>query len=235
MKWTVGSFFKTARGGQPNGSLPVLSVREAYDRWAPAYRARMNAVQTLEEDALLSMLPDLAGKDVLDVGCGTGRVSKIAIGRGATSTTGIDTSGTMLDVARAQSGERSRWIRGDVCALPFEPSSFDVVICALTLGHVERLDVALREMNRVLKGAGNVLISGFHPFATLRGAVRTFRDPADDRTYAIAQHVHLFEEYFRCFREYGWGLEAFEEPRYAGDPVVFVLRARKKLPGENET
>lgn len=227
MKRMVAGFLKTALGRRPNGSPPTLPVQEAYDRWAQTYRARMNAVQALEEDALLSLLPDLTGKDVLDVGCGTGRVSEIAIRRGAASTTGIDTSTTMLDVARAQSGGRSTWIRGDACALPFGPSSFDVVICALMLGHVERLDTALRETNRVLKTGGTVLISGFHPFATLRGEVRTFQDPVDGRTYAVAQYLHLFEVYFRCFAEYGWSLEAFEEPLYEGYPVVFVLRARK--------
>lgn len=228
-----------------NGSLRTLSPGEAYDRWAASYRSRMNPVQELEEDALVRLLPDLEGKCVLDLGCGTGRISRIALECGAASTVGVDISDAMLDRALVQSaafwrdlaesrGEpRSssdapvRWLNADVCALPLKASSFDVVVCALALGHVERLGDALSEMHRVLKMGGSVVISGFHPFASLRGWDRTFKDPSSGQTYAITQHIHLFQDYFNRFRAHGWTLEAFEEPLYDGYPIVFVLRARK--------
>ncbi len=187
----------------------------------------MNPVQELEEDALIRLLPDLRGKAVLDVGCGTGRVSRIVLARGAASTVGIDTSHAMLEEARSQSGDASSWLVADACALPWDAPLFDVVICTLVLGHVERLEDALAEMDRVLKAGGTVLFSGFHPFATLRGWNRSFMDPSSGQTYSIAHHVHLFEDYFHFFLEHCWSLEAFEEPRFETYPIVFVLRARK--------
>ncbi|MEX0746749.1 MAG: hypothetical protein WD275_02035, partial [Rhodothermales bacterium] len=93
---------------------------------------------------------------------------------------------------------------------------------------VKALPKAVSEIDRVLLAGGHVVISDFHPFASLQGSRRTFQDPASGRTYAVGHFVHLFEEYFRCFREHGWALEAFEEPVYRGFPVAFVLRARKE-------
>ncbi len=232
MRRNVRTFLRTLLNGRDNDWVRTLAPTAAYDRWASAYRSRMNPLQKLEEDALLRLLPDLRGKNVVDVGCGPGRVSRIALERGAASTTGVDASRAMLHEARSLSDERSSWILGDACDLPLEASTFDVVVCALMLGHVAKLDVAVSEMHRVLKPGGYALISGFHPFATLQGAVRTFEDPATGRTYAITQHVHLFEDYLRCFRDCGWVLQALEEPRYEEYPVVFVLRARKQERGE---
>lgn len=213
-----------------NGRAEVIPPEEAYDRWAASYRSRMNPLQELEEEALRRLLPDLAGRKTLDVGCGTGRVAGIAVERGAASVTGVDTSAEMLEKARARHPSMM-FARGSLCALPFGASSFDVITCALVLGHVEPLHEALSEMNRVLRPGGHVVISDFHPFATLRGWDRTFQDPADGRTYAIAQYAHLFEEYVRCFRANGWTMGALEEPRYQGFPAVFVLRARKEDAG----
>ncbi len=208
----------------------ILPPAVAYDRWAPSYRRRMNPFQRLEEEALISLLPDLRGKDVLDLACGTGRVSSIAIERGAASTTGVDRSKAMLDRARSTSTASSTWIQADMASLPLKDELFDVVVCALALGHVEPIDDALSEMNRVMKSGAVVLISDFHPFAVLRGSDRTFQDPATGRTYAISQYVHLFEDYMRCFGMNGWTLDAVREPRYDGFPAVFILRARKEVP-----
>ena len=221
MKWTAHPFLRSLFR-----QYRLLGPEEAYDRWAPSYGSRMNPFQRLEEDALVRLLPDLSGKAVLDVGCGTGRISRLANERGASSTTGVDLSRGMTDEARKRSD--GEWLLTDACALPFTEPTFDVAVCALVLGHVSCLEKALSEIDRVLNAGGHVVISDFHPFASLSGSKRTFRDPANGRTCAIAHSVHLFEKYFQCFRDHGWVLEAFEEPLYDGYPVAFVLRARKE-------
>jgi len=221
MKWTAHHFL-----WRLFGRYAVLGPVEAYDRWATSYGSRMNRFQELEEEALVRLLPDLSGKAVLDVGCGTGRISMLALERGASSAIGVDLSRGMTNEARKRSD--GEWLLADACALPFTEPMFDVAVCALVLGHVARLEKALSEIDRVLKVGGHVVISDFHPFASLSGSQRTFQDPASGRTYAIAHRVHLFEKYFQCFRDHGWVLEAFEEPLYDGYPAAFVLRARKE-------
>jgi len=210
-------------------TLPVLSPQRGYDRWAASYEEAMNPVQVLEAEALARLLPDLRGRAVLDLGCGKGRVSRLALDRGARETVGVDLSEVMLRAAAdALAGLPARWIQADTCALPFEAEAFDTVVCALMMGHVADLETALAEIARVLRPGGVLLLSDFHPYAALRGWQRAFTDVASGRAFAIENHPHLFEAYLRCFRAEGMVLEALDEPCYEGYPLVFVLRARKK-------
>ena len=73
-----------------------------------------------------------------------------------------------------------------------------------------------------------LLISDFHPYVTLRNWKRTFFHKESKRTYAVKNHVHLFEHYFRYLNELGFQIEDLVEPLYEGFPLVFVLKARKK-------
>lgn len=116
-------------------------------------------------------------------------------------------------------------------ALPFRPASFDAVICALVLGHVRDLPPAVEAISGVIRPGGLLLISDFHPFATLRGWQRTFVDAESGETFAVEHHLHLFADYLAIFARVGLRLEALEEPCWEGFPVAFVLRARKEGPG----
>lgn len=199
-----------------------LAPAEGYRRWAAAgYGREPNAFQELEAAALERLLPDLDGRDVLDAGGGRGRVAELALARGARRAVTSDFSLAMLRGARPRQRTAA-----DVRALPFRRDAFDVVVCALVLGHVADLDCALEALAAVLRPGGRLLVSDFHPFATLRGWQRTFTD-ARGRSHAIEQHLHLFSDYVDAFGRLGLTLEALAEPRWQGSPVVFVMRARK--------
>ncbi len=209
--------------------LPVLPPQEGYDRWAASYEDNMNPVQTLEAEALARLLPELHDRVVLDLGCGKGRVARLALERGARETVGVDLSEAMLKAAAASLPASSvRWVQADGRTLPFEAASFDIVICALMMGHIDDLEAALSEMARVLRPGGLLLLSDFHPYATLRGWQRTFTDAESGRCFAIENHPHLFDAYLRCFNRLHLVLETLEEPCYEGYPVVFVMRVRKE-------
>ncbi len=209
--------------------LPVLSPQEGYDRWAASYEENMNPVQVLEAEALARLLPDLHDRVVLDLGCGKGRVSRLALERGARETVGVDISEAMLKAASAAlPTPTARWVRAQGQTLPFDAASFDVVVCALMMGHVEDLETALSEIARVLRPGGVLLLSDFHPYATLRGWQRAFTDVESGQAFAIKNYPHMFDAYLRCFSKQNIVLETLEEPCYEGYPVVFVMRARKE-------
>lgn len=210
--------------------LPVLTPQEGYDRWAASYGENMNPVQVLEAGALARLLPDFQGRTVLDLGCGKGRISRLALARGASATVGVDVSEAMLKTAAvAVPSASAQWVKATARHLPFDAASFDAVVCALMLGHVKDLEAALAESARVLRPGGVLLLSDFHPYATLRGGQRAFTDAESGRAFAIENHPHLFEEYIRCFNALNIVLEALEEPCHKGYPLVFVLRARKEI------
>ena len=100
------------------------------------------------------------GDNVLDVGCGTGVLTRELVKHVGTtgSATGFDLSESMLGVARERS-PAATFKQGNVVDLPFEDKSFDVVISSFMLMFVPEPEKALREMRRVLKDGGHMVVS----------------------------------------------------------------------------
>jgi ubiquinone/menaquinone biosynthesis C-methylase UbiE len=151
-------------------------VQEGYERWAHIYDKTPNPVLALEERHLNEILPDLAGKDVLDLACGTGRWIPRLVSRRARQVIGIDLSAAMLQVARAKCSTGVGLVLGDWTQLPFHPTRFDFALCSFALNHIRNLDVAAGELARALKAPGRLLVTEMHPEAYARGWRTGFRD-----------------------------------------------------------
>ncbi|WP_070963024.1 malonyl-ACP O-methyltransferase BioC [Vibrio sonorensis] len=104
---------------------------------------------------LLNLLPaNLKGKQVLDLGCGTGYFSQLLRERGAIVTC-LDLSPIMLEVAKSRCGEVGvSYQVGDAEQLPFDSDSFDMVFSSLALQWCDDLSVPLKEIKRVVKPQG---------------------------------------------------------------------------------
>ncbi|GGJ28042.1 class I SAM-dependent methyltransferase [Streptomyces brasiliensis] len=111
------------------------------------------------------------GDRVLDVGCGTGYLTRCMAARVGPkgAVTGVDASPPMLDYARRRSagvlGAPCSYQEGIAEALGFPDASFDTVVTSLMLHHLpeELRPAALREMCRVLKPGGRLLVVEFRP------------------------------------------------------------------------
>ena len=159
----------------------TLPPRAAYDRWAPSYaRSGRNPLTEAGERLLADLLPPLAGLDLLDLACGDGRWTERAMAAGARSCVGVDFSAGMLQVARERL-PGSRMVAADMHRLPFRPSSFDLVILSLALGHASRPALVAEACAKVLRPAGRLAILDLHPSAARRGWTRSFRDDAGRR------------------------------------------------------
>ena len=118
-------------------------------------------IATREE--YLRLLGAAPGECVLDVGCGSGAVTrtlaqKVSPGGRAI---GVDASSALLKVARELAenvglGDAIEFKQGDCRALPFSDGSFDVVVAATTLSHVSDVECALGEMVRVARPGGRI-------------------------------------------------------------------------------
>jgi len=107
-------------------------------------------------------LPDGAGTRLLDIGCGWGRWSAAAAGKGF-SVVGLDTSLGAVAAARrvcAQLGHAGAFVVGDSRFLPFRPATFGVVFSYSVLQHFSKAAAAasIREAGRVLKPGGTSMI-----------------------------------------------------------------------------
>lgn len=108
-----------------------------------------------------------AGRDVLEVGCGTGLVL-LRIREFARSARGVDLSPGMLEKARARGLDVKL---GSATELPFESSSFDVTCSFKVLAHVPDIEKALSEMARVTRPGGMILAEFYNPYS-LRGLAK---------------------------------------------------------------
>lgn len=201
---------------------PQLSSVEAYALWAKSYPAQAhNKLMQIEQTSMLQLMPSMAHKVVLDLACGTGRYGKIAEEAGADYVIGFDNSIDMLKKCIL-----SQTTSASTENIPLADNTVDTIVCGLALGHLPTIDPSLREMSRVLKQGGEMLISDFHPYQFLSGARRTFS--VDNTTYQVEHHVHQLSDYFKIGQQYGLVLEAIEEPIYQDDmPVVLVLKFSK--------
>ena len=116
-----------------------------------------------EWKTLEKLLPDFAGKRVLDLGCGYGWHCRYAAEHGAASVVGVDCSERMLAVAREKTADLPQvtYVKGAMEDVDFPPESFDVVLSSLAFHYVEDFP-ALREKIRrwLVPGGGLRLLCG---------------------------------------------------------------------------
>lgn len=157
-------------GQHPSGHVTLHSARtyEAATRIAWLGR-RGAAYRQLVEDAGVQ-----PGDDVLDLGCGTGALTRAAAEASHTGrVTGIDLSAEMIAHARRLGGG-AHYVEGDISRLAQPEGSVDVVVSALALHHVdpEARDAVLAGAFRVLRHQGRLLIAEFVPPVWLPHAAR---------------------------------------------------------------
>jgi SAM-dependent methyltransferase len=126
---------------------------DAYERYVGRW-SRLVARQ------FVAWLARPAGERWLDVGCGTGALSRVVLETASPSELfGVDRSEGFIAHARSQTSDtRARFEAGNADALTFAPARFDVSVSGLVLNFVPRPDAMLSEMGRVARAGGLVAI-----------------------------------------------------------------------------
>jgi SAM-dependent methyltransferase len=119
------------------------------------------------DDDGLGLLGDVAGDDVVELGCGGGQCSVGLARRGAASVTGVDLSSAQLDFAAdlvAERGVSVDLVEGDVTALPLADDCADLAFSAYAFQWVDDLTACFAEAARILRDDGRFVFSLPHPF-----------------------------------------------------------------------
>lgn len=138
-----------------------------YDTLAEGYTAEnetslMNAYY--ERPATLALAGDVAGRRILDAGCGSGPLFAALRDRGAV-VSGFDGSAGMVEQARLRLGPDADLRVADLGEpLPYPDDTFDDVIASLVLHYLRDWGPTLAEIRRVLKPGGRLIVSVDHPF-----------------------------------------------------------------------
>lgn len=142
-------------------------VGDCYEGKAIAYAKRVDASPhnaCYERPAMLSMIPDIAGKAVLDVGCGSGWYVSALLELGGI-VTAVDLDADFVALTRERVGESASVFQADVSEpLAFaEDGSFGCIVAPLVLHYIENWEPVLAEFARVLEPGGHLVFSTHHP------------------------------------------------------------------------
>jgi ubiquinone/menaquinone biosynthesis C-methylase UbiE len=188
------------------------------DRYDTAYFQTLCQVPLWHRTVVEELRPQIESAQILDVGCGTGSLLADLARSGASSLAGVDLAPKILDVAREKlsAAHASADLRvADVeDPLPWPAESFDVATLTGTLHHFYRPRDVLREISRVLRSGGRLLIvdpSFVMPVRQLFNLyLRLFPHDGDFHFYAPRRATTLLaSEGFRCAEPKRVGLWAY--------------------------
>jgi ubiquinone/menaquinone biosynthesis C-methylase UbiE len=211
------------------------------ERWDSVFDADGDESRKYHGDAaLLSMLGDVRGARLLDLGCGNGYLSRILAGSGA-EVTGVDPSENMIALALDREARDPLGVKFAVASTgdlsPFVDGEFDVIVANHVLTAVVDLDGALAEVDRVLRPGGRLVALFSHPCFSCGPREWISLVPDSPRREEIAGYVvdHYFrtgtymiegwdgfapvpyvhrplKEYWRAIRNAGFAVDDFDEP-----------------------
>jgi ubiquinone/menaquinone biosynthesis C-methylase UbiE len=226
-----------------------VPAREGYDRWAETYDTDGDPLIALEERHIGSLVGEVDGRIVADVGCGTGRHAVRLAAAGA-RVTALDFSPRMLEIARTKAGaERVRFHLHDVTTrLPLDDGAADRVLSCLMLEHVADLASFFGELSRVCAPPprGVIVVSAMHPAMLLRGVQARFHDPRTGARIQPASFPYQVSDYATAARSAGLVIDHLGEhavdaalaaayprgARYVGWPMLLLMTLRRKGGGE---
>jgi ubiquinone/menaquinone biosynthesis C-methylase UbiE len=201
-----------------------LTVSEAYTLWAETYDDTANPMLVLEERSLEPLLPSLANKTVLDLGCGTGRLLNRLSSLATGWYLGVDVSSAMLARAAQKLCISGHLLRADCTKLPLRSEIADVVICSFLLGYVVAQDLAA-EIARVSRGGTELYVSEFHPDCRSLGWKRSFR--ASGQVIELPTTQCSLRDIEDTFRQHGFDLIQMVEPSF-DEPERKIFLANRK-------
>ncbi|MGC2637247.1 MAG: methyltransferase domain-containing protein [Acidobacteriaceae bacterium] len=173
-------------------------IVDQFTRQAEGFAASPTARSEDILERIVRMARPQPADTALDVASGPGLLV-CALARMVRHATGIDLTPAMLVQARrsqaAQGVENVTWVQGDVSALPWRDGSFDIVTCRFAFHHFPDPLPVLREMRRVCRAGGRIVVADSAPApekAAAFNAIETMRDPSHTRALPPEEMVELF-------------------------------------------
>ena len=203
--------------------MPLQNISDNgtfFDGYSKLRERAVNANNLFEIPARMALLPELKGKAVLDLGCGTGEECFEYARRGASRVVGIDISGNMLAVAREEHGHP----RVEYRRLPMErvgelEGTFDVAVSALAIQYVEDFAGVVAAVFGLLNPGGVFVFSQENPINTcFSTGERWTRDEKGNKIYANLSNYSVDGE-----RESTWFVDGVKKYHRTFSTVVNTL------------
>ncbi|GAA3409682.1 class I SAM-dependent methyltransferase [Paenibacillus hodogayensis] len=172
--------------------------KQYFDKKAEVHGASVKSSDYFNEESFfmqrantLRWLGSCEGKVILDAGCGVGAFSEPLVEQNTVY--GVDFSEKSLEYAAARG---LKTLNGDLTALPFEEGMFDVVVCNGVIQLIEQYEDVLRELARVTKPGGTLLVETLNRNSIQRKLLRLLeKDKKFDRMYEMEELRGVFVKY----------------------------------------
>jgi len=217
-----------------------VNPQQLWEASAPAWIALMESGDAnrtvLLDPVMLRLAGYFRGLQVCEVGCGEGRFCRMLAERGA-DVIGVDPTRALISEA-GRKDPAGRYLVGGAESIPVLDGSFDLVISYLVLIDVADYHAAIREMARIAKSGGRVLVANINSFCTTSGQAWVkndegcylhvavdgyFEEKAEVVSWAgirIVNYHRPFGAYVRAFLDSGLRLTYFEEPAPSADDLA---------------
>jgi len=168
----MGSLIAWITGNARNSSAMKQRMKNGYNGKYSDYIHHYDELGSSHYEKISNKLiqkVDCNGKEIIDVGCGTGILSVIALEKGAAKMTCVDISKLMLEkckakiVAKGYSDDLISFHEADAESLPFNDNTYDVVLLNMVLGMIPNQQATITELTRVLRPGGSIALSAHGP------------------------------------------------------------------------
>lgn len=204
-----------------------------YDGFAAEYNAeneRSLDNAYYERPAMLDLVGDVAGRDVLDIGCGGGPLAEQLVQRGA-RVSGFDSSASMIEIARDRLDDSVDLTVADLAEpLPYDDNSFDAACASLVLHYLPDWVESLSEIRRVLRPGGRLIASINHPRLFALMEKRYFgveewelTNTFGGREATLTMWHHTLDDISEAINQSGLSLVSLHEPPVADDTPNYYL------------
>jgi ubiquinone/menaquinone biosynthesis C-methylase UbiE len=144
-----------------------MDISKQYDAVGKTYISQQKQFFNGRKDratiAMQKLLQNIRGKIILDIGCGSGRDILLYESLGAKECWGIDTSRFMVKEAKNNIKHPGRVMVSNIEKTPFKNRQFDILTGRFSMHYLKKLDKAYKEMARILRPKGVLVIAVDHP------------------------------------------------------------------------
>jgi ubiquinone/menaquinone biosynthesis C-methylase UbiE len=166
-----------------------MSIEKAYDCWSEQYDTNLNKTRDLDQKATIQTLDKYPFKDVLELGCGTGK-NTLWLASKAQNISGLDFSDKMLAIAKQKILQSTvTFKRADITKKwDIKNQSVDLVTCSLTLEHIDDLNHIFSQAHQKLIHGGLFFISELHPIKQYTGSKARYQTPSGVKELEVFTH-----------------------------------------------